>query len=106
MRVLLAASAAFFVALCSEASAFGAHVQPPPARYDHPFRGRLVINYVDDIVRSCQAGNVFGRVVGCAYLGRGQCTILIAKGVSEQMRQDLIRHETAHCNGWPANHPM
>ncbi len=78
----------------------------PPPQYDYPYKGQLVINYIlsqEEINRRCYSVSM--ATVGCAFLGEGHCTILIWRGVTEKRMEVLIRHEVAHCNGWPKDHP-
>lgn len=74
----------------------------PPAIYDHPFAGMREIIAVpfDDIYSHCKPYTVYA----CAPVAPkdGVCRIFYVAG---KMTPDLLRHETAHCNGWPADHP-
>jgi hypothetical protein len=56
----------------------------------------------------------FPITLGCAqrYTKAGQnysCTVYVAQDdilkPTEWTYQTILRHETGHCNGWPANHP-
>jgi hypothetical protein len=84
----------------------------PPARYDHAFKGKRII------VPVTASGIWCGLAYGCTYVGGekpGQCTSWIlaykhrlfrwSQPVNKSGWYALIRHETGHCNGWPANHP-
>ncbi len=78
----------------------------PPPQYDYPYQGEVVINYVlspDEMNRRCYG--VGRQIIACAFTGDGHCTILIWSQVASEQRPTLIRHELAHCNGWPAHHP-
>ena len=45
--------------------------------------------------------------LGCAVLLEGEfCEILIQENLPKRIKDHLIRHERAHCAGWPADHPM
>lgn len=81
------------------ADAFG-YIQPPPARYDKPVVN-LSVQYASksQIKRFC--GNPFA--LGCAYAHSKGCTIIVPPGTGKGSM--LYRHERAHCNGWPENHP-
>ena len=103
MRVLVAG----LIALAST-SAFASGVTTPPARYDHPHPDMLVIERspaeVDRICRAIGAhSRANSRIVACAPIGKARCAIVIPK--NHPQKAALIRHERAHCNGWPANHP-
>ena len=70
----------------------------PPARYDHP--------YDEHVLSLAQVREICGyENWGCAWITAGTCyRVLLSDGpVSVSF---LRRHETAHCNGWPADHPQ
>jgi hypothetical protein len=97
-------------------------IKPPP-EFDYPFPGKLYISAENDLAQvAIGCGTPPGRIFsGCAIppqiqLGQtgttrirpGECMILLAKRklVEQSFNyEELIRHEIAHCNGWPANHP-
>jgi hypothetical protein len=76
----------------------------PPARYDHAYRGRLVVIQQSLGVLRAQCG--YPDCWGWTYgdIG-GTCTIYLPRSVNRKFYNQLYRHERAHCNGWPANHP-
>jgi hypothetical protein len=116
MRKLGAVVAAFL--LCGGVAAAGQ--ADPPAEYDH-WHPALIIEEQDyfDIDPICRGRfprsnfpPVTGsqRIMGCADIGDGisPCRIVVpvAGGIiSHEKRELIIRHERAHCNGWPAHHP-
>lgn len=99
---LIAAAAA----LCLGTSATGSTLEPP-ARFDHPYDGPVELQYLPkaDIRRECGQDKFTS---GCAWVEGGTCHVLIAlytPKVSVARRPVLVRHEIAHCNGWPGDHP-
>jgi|SRR6516225_2585647 len=94
---------------------------PPPAKYDYPFPGILMVQRLslDEISKICLPKHH----TGCAltlntdngvYLNnrtgnRTACIAIVANDAdlrAEHVRfNDVLRHEIAHCNGWPADHP-
>ena len=92
----------------------------PPKEYDHPYAGlgigKLEIIYAEsqDEVRRLCPGSVFPKAgaYGCAhseYTGyAGGCKIIVAPAADMNWAGIwmalTIRHEIAHCNGWPADH--
>jgi len=73
----------------------------PPARYDHPYDGPVV----EQVLSLAQVREICGyENWGCAWITAGTCyRVLLSDGpVSVSF---LRRHETAHCNGWPGDHP-
>lgn len=77
-------------------------VEEPPARFDHAFRGTVAVMYGSeaDMIARCRR-----MVFACALIGPGRCMIVIWNDLPDATKQTLIRHERAHCNGWPAHHP-
>jgi hypothetical protein len=84
----------------------------PPEEFDRPFEGRLVIERSAsqaEIKARC-APSVFPLHLGCARrTAEGGCFILMADdetiaklGYTVEI---VLRHEEAHCRGWPAHHP-
>lgn len=93
----------------------GAILLPPP-QYDHPFAGRVEVQTVSywDVAETCGKKGLLNnpngpgmRVEGCAKEVGGTCFMVLPalSDVGEETLADLIRHETAHCNDWLADHP-
>lgn len=88
----------------------------PPARYDHPYPGRLTIHKIPQpqLKAACNAlftrhdvpDKAIGDMRGCSAQRANRCEIIAVdrtyKGATPQA---VVRHETGHCNGWPSNHP-
>ena len=119
MRGRTAAGA--FAAILVLAPAALAGTQAPPVRYDHPHRSLRILERdyfdVDPICRAMFPRARFPlatnthRILGCAGIGDGRrpCWIIVPRAgeglIPEEQRAEIIRHERAHCNGWPADHP-
>jgi hypothetical protein len=76
-------------------------VPPPPAQYDHAYRGQLTIQYLsaEQIRRVCWGQPNIPYTRGCTpYMGAGRCRIVVLRGLPEAIRQSVIRHEIGHCN--------
>ena len=43
--------------------------------------------------------------IGCAAISTNVCFILINQTLPSRVYDAVLRHETAHCHGWPAEHP-
>jgi hypothetical protein len=41
----------------------------------------------------------------CSWTAGGKCTIVIPSNGPVKQLAPYPRHEIAHCNGWPTNHP-
>lgn len=86
----------------------------PPPQYDHPFEGHLVVEVLPYYEVDGRCGKAkHGRYDACSwtftYNNLPACHIVYPKlgvdGVTVSYFIDLVRHETAHCNGWPGTHP-
>lgn len=84
-------------------------VPKPPARFDR-LPGNYVIHEVS--LESLRSTCGHGQAVGCALMPqlivsskKRACIILVPKNAYLHLRNQIIRHEFGHCNGWPPNHP-
>lgn len=97
-----------FLFLSSCVTAGGPNVSPqayarvlePPPQYQRPYLGHLTIRYVHPEVsrKAC------GSVAACAFPLGARCVIIINREYAGH-RDALVRHEQAHCLGWPGSHP-
>jgi hypothetical protein len=86
----------------------------PPLEHDHPYSGpgKLTVIHAatQDEVRQKCPGTVFPKAGahGCAISHQGGCTVVTASVADMKavgLTMDItMRHETAHCNGWPGDH--
>jgi hypothetical protein len=107
MKQVLAA-----IALLAATPAWGQPAQViPPEEYDHPYKGKVTIQVFSDqkLMREKCPYSPFPYLLGCARAAMEVCWIAIA---DEELLNKLkypaeiiIRHERAHCNGWPQHHP-
>jgi hypothetical protein len=99
----------------SAALTTGAAASPlePPERFDHPYPGDVQINLMDSrfVGKKCRewcAGRSPADAVGCAWVADDSartCVVVIAARTKKAPIEAILRHEIAHCNGWPADHP-
>lgn len=98
-----------------------AEPKEPPARFDRPHPDMQIVERdyraVDPACRRMFRSGYFPaatdkhRVTGCAMIGDGQapCWIIVPRPgervIPEAHRGKIVRHERAHCNGWPSSHP-
>ena len=88
-------------------------VLAPPAEYDRPFRGDLIVIRISmqHIKEMCPPFQPGVPPVACATHDNPAtwCRVVLAHDDEFQAvgwRSDpILRHEIAHCNGWPADHP-
>jgi hypothetical protein len=92
----------------SQVSAQQIPLHVPPEKFDYPFRGKLVVKRVDSnqLMQACSIATL--QSLGCAFVNNDRCLILLvddetirAKGWTKEL---MLRHEQAHCNGWPQDH--
>jgi hypothetical protein len=83
----------------------------PPVEYDHPVKGPVVVVDYKNETALRAACNVYppaGYLVGCAPQLGNPCQILLLGSVNPAVhgltRNIVLRHEMAHCNGWPRTH--
>lgn len=86
----------------------------PPARYDVPYTGPLIehvltLEQIDKICSGMGVRKSQGQVIfGCARGTETPCVIYIPKiagYITAEDQAKVRRHELAHCNGWPGDHP-
>ena len=83
----------------------------PPVEYDRPYDGpgQMVILRVSDNAMSLCPKTVFPVTLACTIKLANGCLVLMAKKETIEAvgwNEDIIkRHERAHCNGWPHEHP-
>jgi hypothetical protein len=78
----------------------------PPAQYNHPYDGRVDerVMPVAEVRALCKSVGASGPFVACAWVSDGVCHIVLPNDGQAPV-STYRRHEIAHCNGWPANHP-
>lgn len=81
----------------------------PPARYDRPFRGHIIVQDLPgpeaNMICEAHKNSRSGSVAGCSFLElRGTVCHVIINRHAHYDRAKLIRHEVAHCNGWSQAH--
>jgi hypothetical protein len=72
----------------------------PPARFDYPFAGEMTIVEVgpEEIWDYCSKG------VACVVeVTSNECRVIF-NGAYAKLKSAIMRHETAHCNGWSGAH--
>ncbi|MGQ0740946.1 MAG: hypothetical protein ACT4OG_01435 [Alphaproteobacteria bacterium] len=88
----------------------GASTFLPPSNYDRPYPGllRVVTLPYWTVSKRCGVRPYDGhRAEACAFRGPNTCLIVLPEvaEVGEEEAALLLRHEIAHCNGWPHHHP-
>jgi hypothetical protein len=81
-----------------------AAAQAPPESYDYPADNAWVIERSPEQIQElCGEQSPWAEGVGACALPAKRCIILWPKG---KPRSGILwRHENAHCNGWPKDHP-
>jgi hypothetical protein len=91
---------------CVNVASYVAHLQPP-ARYNHSYDGPVVeyLMPLAEVRELCMSRGASARGVACAWVDDGTCYLAIPSDGHAPVSV-YRRHETAHCNGWAANHPQ
>jgi hypothetical protein len=78
----------------------------PPAQYNHPYNGPVVERVLPEAeVRTlCMSAGTDLFATACSWRSNGTCYIVLPKDGRVPVA-NFRRHEIAHCNGWPPNHP-
>jgi hypothetical protein len=79
----------------------------PPARYDHPYAGPVVERVVPEVEVHSLCMSMGSDAIGtaCSWRSKGTCYIVLPSDARAPVAT-FRRHEIAHCNGWPADHPQ
>lgn len=84
----------------------------PPAEYDKPYTGRLILETVpnqEELAKFCGKAYIPGLTLGCSQRRADSCKIVLVPDAIITMngwtRALMLRHELGHCNGWPGDHP-
>jgi hypothetical protein len=79
----------------------------PPAQYNHQYAGWVDerVMPVAEVRALCTSVGASGPFVACAWVSDGVCHIVLPNDERAPV-STYRRHEIAHCNGWPANHPQ
>jgi hypothetical protein len=86
------------------------HVALPPAEFDHPYTGKLTVLKEDNYVFIRHVCSDTKNPIACSFRTYDDktgetlsCLIILGPDVWGDER--VLRHEMAHCNGWPGDHP-
>jgi hypothetical protein len=82
----------------------------PPPQYDHPFDGLVIIKRAENLSQMRQWCVGLSNIACARWTLRPDvpktCIIVLADNAEAAAPLEvIIRHERAHCNGWPAHHP-
>jgi hypothetical protein len=83
----------------------------PPAEFDRPYKGITIITRTKDQAETrklCPIPFPQPLAIGCARTIPVGCELIISPdsviALAGLTLEFVKRHETAHCNGWPADH--
>ena len=105
MRCFLATAATLlFVTPC-----LAQQMYLPPVEYDKPYPGKIAVETVTTTQLLTQCANATQSSLGCAFPGADRCRNILVDEASMRAvgwtLEAMLRHERAHCNGWPQSHP-
>ena len=102
-------AAVILIALAGSAMAYPRVL--PPAEYDHPYKGHLRVTRVasEAEVREMCPGVTFTLgALACTHRTSLGCFVtMVSDAIIREhgtTPQTVLRHEIAHCNGWPGDH--
>jgi hypothetical protein len=76
----------------------------PPAEFDHPYHGKVKIEFVKSLEEVKAACDGRPNVAACRHADRPGCEItMLDHDVARALDHDpdkTLRHEIGHCNGW------
>jgi hypothetical protein len=81
-------------------------VLEPPPQYARPYHGQVIERVLPLGAARQACRRVGARGDACAWVKDGKCYIVIPRNGPVRDLHGYRRHEIAHCNGWPMNHPM
>jgi hypothetical protein len=78
----------------------------PPEQYNHAYDGQVIERVMPEAeVRPiCMSMGLDFLTVACSWQSDNACYIVIPNDGQAPV-DTYRRHEIAHCNGWPADHP-
>jgi hypothetical protein len=99
-RAAILAGTITVLCLLGIAPASAVRVLMPPKNFDHPYHGKMDIRTHSVLVAVLQC---FAKA--CSWKEQSRCVVIMPDELDKALWKDFIRHEQAHCNGWPADHP-
>lgn len=82
-------------------------VDPPADWFDRPaprIEPRLLPRERAFLV--CKLATKKAGQFGCATAYQTVCDVTVVEDLPKPLRDAVMRHERAHCHGWPADHPV
>jgi len=83
-------------------------IVPPAKWYAEPLLAPVMVMKAPEsyVAETCSQFVGTYEAVGCAIIVPGvSCGILINETLAQDAQDAVAHHETAHCHGWPADHP-
>jgi hypothetical protein len=82
----------------------------PPVEFDHPYAGKLTVLKEDHYAFIRHVCRDTPNAIACSYrtydsVSGETLSCLIMLGPEAHNDERALRHEMAHCNGWPGDHP-
>ena len=86
------------------------YIPLPPAEFDHEYKGQLVVTKWNDYSLIQLICKETKNAIACSYrtydsVSGETLSCLIMLGPVAHNDERALRHEMAHCNGWPGDHP-
>ena len=79
----------------------------PPARYDHPYDGSVDerVESAVEVTTLCMSMGTSPFAAACSLVAEDGTGHIILPNDGQAPVSIYYRHEIAHCNGWPRDHP-
>jgi hypothetical protein len=80
---------------------------PPPKWFAKPLLAEVVVykESAEETLALCSLAIGTEERDACTFLLPDMCKIIINVELPWQMYAAVLHHETAHCHGWPGDHP-
>ena len=81
------------------------YVLEPPQLYNHAYSGPVVerVLPLGAARQACAQRGVHADA--CSWMSHQTCYLVIPRNGPVKDLRAYVRHERAHCNGWPESHP-
>ena len=79
----------------------------PPARYNHPYDGSVDERVVSaaEVRALCMSIGTSPFAAACSLVDEDRTCHIVLPNNGQAPVSTYRRHEIAHCNGWPRDHP-
>ena len=80
------------------------YVLEPPPPYNHAYAGPVIERVLPLGAARSACAQKGVHADACSWLAHGTCYLVIPRNGPVKDLRAYVRHERAHCNGWPETH--